>query len=287
MAGVTTYRIRDWDKAGFEVSQNSRTRGPLKWVAIPTKHDGKGFRRLMRHKEGAAFFGCWCLIVQVAAKCPNRGVLSDDDGPLSSSDLHLKTGAPEELIERALKFLHVEVGWLETVDTGQQPAFDTLQQNVAGCNKVLPTRQDVQDETLRYVTQRDETGAPAAVAGDLPDRADDIPLPENLDASSQFRSCWAAWLKYRREIRGSMRGVTIERQLAMLCRLGPDAACEVIDTSIRNGWKGLFEPKGATNVRGNSQGNSDATRVRNERTDGDFANIPRVHGVGGKPAGAT
>ncbi len=37
---------------------------------------------------------------------------------------------------------------------------------------------------------------------------------------------------------------------------------------------------------GNSFAGSDATRVRSERTDGDFANIPKVQGVAGQPPGA-
>ena len=275
-SAATAYRIRGWDESGFEVAQNSRTRGPLKWVAVPTKHDGKGFRRLMRHKEGTAFFGCWCLIVQVAAKCPTRGVLADDDGPLSSSDLHLKTGADEKVMARAIQFLHCEVGWLETVEV------DTLQQSVAGCNKVLPTRQDVQDKTYR--TEQDTT--PPCVGG-IPDHADEIVLPATLQASEQFRSAWRDWLAYRRECRQSMRGVTIERQLAMLARLGPDVARESIESSIRNGWKGLFEPKDNGNGRhrngGKSGNGADATRVRNATTDDDFANIP-VQRVAGESA---
>jgi hypothetical protein len=279
---TTTYRIKGWDTSGFEVSQNSRTRGPLKWVAIPTKHDGKGFRRLMRHKEGAALFGCWCLIVQVAAKCPTRGVLADDDGPLSSSDLHLKTGAPEKLMAEALKVLSEEVGWLEALDTGQKPPFDTLQQivadpqqSVAACNKVLPTEQDVQDRTVRNETGHDSTPQ----AAELPDRADDIPLPKNLDESEPFKAAWREWLTYRRENRKSVRGLTLEKQLLQLSRWGPAKSCESIENTIRNGWTGLFDPdEKANGRRGNTQGRTDATRVQNATTDSDFASIPRVQG---------
>ena len=40
------YRVRDWD-THFERSQSRKISGPLKWVAIPCKHDGKGLRRVM------------------------------------------------------------------------------------------------------------------------------------------------------------------------------------------------------------------------------------------------
>lgn len=245
MSAGPTYRIRGWDASGFEVSQNSRTRGPLKWVALPTKHDGKGFRKLIGQKEGAAFFGCWCLLVQVAAKCPTRGVLADDDGPLSSSDLHLKTGAPEELMARAIKFLHT-LGWLETVelevtpplalprdcpaDAPREPQFDTLQQNVAH------EQQDVvlRNVTERDVTERDDTRASATRA---------VPLPASLEVSETFCASWSEWLEYRKDRRLSMRGLTVQKQLEMLDELGPSAACDSIQNSIRNGWSGLFPPK--------------------------------------------
>lgn len=252
MNAIPTYRIKGWDSHGFQVSQNSRTRGPLKWVALPTKHDGKGFRRLMRHKEGVAFFGCWCLIVQVAAKCPTRGVLADGDGPLSSSDLHLKTGAPEDLMVKAMKFLHEEVGWLEKVakdsTSFRQPA-DNLQQNPASqAEPVAECGHSVELRNETYVTERDGTKRDdARGADDLPDRADDMTLPANLEASEPFKAAWREWLTYRRENRKSIRGLTLEKQLLQLSRWGPEKACQSIENTIRNGWTGLFDPEESKN----------------------------------------
>lgn len=105
------YSIRDWDDH-FEVSQ-SRKLKTLSWVGIPCKHDGKSFRRLMLMPDGVEIFGAWILIVQVAAKCPVRGVLADPDGPLEPSDLAIKTGCPEELFDKALKTLSDNrIGWI-------------------------------------------------------------------------------------------------------------------------------------------------------------------------------
>lgn len=128
MAVVKAYRIRQWSASRFEVSQNSRTRGPLNWVAMPTKHDGKGFRRIMRESNGLEIYGAFNLLVQVAAKCPLRGTLVDEDGSLSPDDISLKTGASPSQIESAIKFLcSREIGWLEEVE------IDTSQLIVADC----------------------------------------------------------------------------------------------------------------------------------------------------------
>lgn len=105
------YSIRDWDEH-FEVSQ-SRKNKHMRWVSIPTKHDGKSFRRLMLREDGTTIFCAWVLIVQVAAKCPRRGILADADGPLDAFDLHIKTGCPVTVFDNALKALvSKEIGWM-------------------------------------------------------------------------------------------------------------------------------------------------------------------------------
>lgn len=109
------YRVRNWGDH-FEISQTRRVDGPLKWVAIPTAHDGLRFRRLMRLPNGAAIYGVWILLVTVAARCKIRGTLSDVDGPLDAESLALKTDAPVDLVKQSLEILSSPaIGWLETV----------------------------------------------------------------------------------------------------------------------------------------------------------------------------
>lgn len=134
---MTRYVVRNWDH-NYEVAQSRKVDGPLTWVALPCKHDGLGFRRIMALPDGPAVYGAWVLIVQVAAKCPVRGVLADERGPLTPEELSIKTGCPEKLFERALQVVSSErVGWL--VVDGSQPS--TI---------VLPTqdKQDKQDKQL-------------------------------------------------------------------------------------------------------------------------------------------
>ncbi len=111
---LTTYRIRRWSEI-FENSQ-SRQYQRLTWTPLPNKHDGKSYRRLISMADGPALYGAWVLLVQVASKCPQRGVLADDDGPLDAEDLSQKTGAPAELFARAFEALtHPKIAWLEVV----------------------------------------------------------------------------------------------------------------------------------------------------------------------------
>ena len=71
------YRIRGWVEL-FENAQ-SRKCARLTWVPVPNKHDGKSFRRLMGLPNGPSLYGAWLLLLQVASKCPERGVLADED----------------------------------------------------------------------------------------------------------------------------------------------------------------------------------------------------------------
>lgn len=109
------HRIKNW-KGCFEVSQNGACK-TWSWIAVPIKHDGKSYRRLMGLPNGPAIYGAWILIAAVAAKCEPRGTLLDDGVPLTAEDLHFKTGAPEALFVEAIEALVSErIGWLELVE---------------------------------------------------------------------------------------------------------------------------------------------------------------------------
>lgn len=137
--------IRNWD-AHFEKAQTRKIEGPLSWVAIPTKHDGKSFRRLMAHDNGPAFYAVWVLLVQVAAKQKRRGVLADDDGPLTTTDIHLKTALPKDLVDAGIKVLSSkEIGWVVVEE------WETSSGEVA-----------LQDRTGQDITEQNITSAPPA-----------------------------------------------------------------------------------------------------------------------------
>lgn len=149
---MKVYRIRNWDTIGFEVAQNRRIQGPLPWIAIPTKQDGKGYRRLLRLERGPALYGAWIAIACVAAKAPVRGALVDSDGPLTAEDISLKTDFPEELIQWALDILVEKIAWMEQVE------IDKLDQLSTAC------RPDV-DAMPSPGTERNGTDVPSPSPG--------------------------------------------------------------------------------------------------------------------------
>ena len=109
-----TYRIKNWNMH-YEKAQTRRC-SKASWVAIPNKHDGKGFRRVAKHERSVELFTAWILIVEVASKMPERGLLVDEDGPLDAEDLADKTGFPAEIFHLAFTVLtEPKIGWIERV----------------------------------------------------------------------------------------------------------------------------------------------------------------------------
>ena len=111
------YRIVDWDKH-YEKAQTRKCKD-MKWVPIPTRHDGSGYRRVVNHKKGSEIYTAWIAMVAIASKMDTRGVLVKDGRPLTSEDLSLASGWPEHFFDAAFEVLTQEnIGWLSLNGSG-------------------------------------------------------------------------------------------------------------------------------------------------------------------------
>lgn len=111
------YGVKDWEKH-FENSESRKVKS-LTWLPVKNKHDGKGYRRVVAHPRSVQVFCAWCLMIQVASKMPTRGLLLDEDGPITASDLAFMTGFPEAIFDMAFEVLaDPKIGWLERRETG-------------------------------------------------------------------------------------------------------------------------------------------------------------------------
>ena len=109
------YRIKNWDS----VYENNRTRElkNLGWIPLPLGHDGDGYTTLMSHENGAALFGAWIAVIQVAAKCDPRGTLvRKSQIPHSSATLSRITRIQVRLLDEMLDVCLTECNWLEIID---------------------------------------------------------------------------------------------------------------------------------------------------------------------------
>lgn len=101
----TVYRIRDWDDK-FETRGSRRHQRPFQRITISTSLDSLALRRLLSAPDGATAYGVWILLLQIAAKTPQRGVLADQTGAYNAADLALLTGISESQVQSALELCH-------------------------------------------------------------------------------------------------------------------------------------------------------------------------------------
>lgn len=120
--------IKNWNDL-FENAQ-SRKADKLRWVPVPNKHDGRGYRRITRHPRACEIYTAWNLILQVASKMPERGRLVDADGiELGAEDLSDATGFPAEVFSIAFEVLSsARIGWIydDSESSHSQPTTSPL-----------------------------------------------------------------------------------------------------------------------------------------------------------------
>lgn len=156
---MKVYAVRHWER-DFEISQSRKAR-TISWVAIPNKHDGKGFRRLSRHQNAPALFCAFVLILEVASKMPTRGTLFDEDGPLGPDDLADMTGYPEAIFAEALEVLTdpaYKIGWLKVLD-------ETEAGPLVACSEPAGSTVELRDGTVQDKTVRTERDKRAPASG--------------------------------------------------------------------------------------------------------------------------
>lgn len=106
--------ITDWS-VHFE---NNRTRElkVMSWIPVPVKLGGDGYTEILDHPNGAAHFGAWIAILQVAAGCDERGTLLRGNrggvrSPHDAQSISRMTRIPVSIIEEAIPRL-VAAGWI-------------------------------------------------------------------------------------------------------------------------------------------------------------------------------
>lgn len=124
---MTVYTVVDWKKI-FEKADTRKVKDP-KWVAVPNRHDGAGYRTIVARPDGLEVFGVWVLIIQVISRITGNssddlrkspdGLLKVPDGLCAAEYVALKTGANRQSVENALSVLSSrEIGWLKAEEIG-------------------------------------------------------------------------------------------------------------------------------------------------------------------------
>lgn len=202
------YAVKDWD-ALYETHETRKRKNALQYIMVPNKWDGGGYRRLLSLPDGPSLYAAWMVILQVASRCPKRGVLADSDGePFTAEDIHFKTLFPVDLIQKALDTLTVKkIGWLEVLNVSDLPESnqinmfrENLPQPPAPCRNSGPngTEQNVTQQDLTTTTAREDpprkplSRVPSSSSGETPGQtATETPPPALVAPEVQV----ASWMR--------------------------------------------------------------------------------------------
>ena len=105
-----------------------------------------------------------------------------------------------------------------------------------------------------------------------------VPLmfPDGIN-TPVFHLAWGRWIEYRAASKfKKLQPASVKAQLAECAKWGETLAIQSIDDSIRNGWKGLFEPKAKP---GNLKFTDHAQQRREAKASTEYAEeliIPRI-----------
>jgi hypothetical protein len=212
---TTIYSIKNWD-IKYETHETRKFK-KLCWIPIPIKHDGNGFRRLMSLEDSGNIFAAFILSLEVAAKCPKRGVLADENGPLNSKDLEIITGLNCVHFDKMFDKLSdpkIRICWIvkqNSPDTPGEspdaPGFSPgrIEQNRTEENKIREREREREREEL----EPPSASLPAAPGDSLPQETPDPEkraleekrTQEASQAWKDFVSCWNSgkWAKIRPE----------------------------------------------------------------------------------------
>lgn len=118
---MMAYKIKDWDET-FENYRSRELKEP-RYVSWPVRKDSESFQRLVRQPGGALAFGVFAYLVQLAARCPERGTLEDDKGDISPDRVAFRLGITNKEAEQCFQLLSGQgVEWLTSCNPVQSRA---------------------------------------------------------------------------------------------------------------------------------------------------------------------
>ena len=65
--------------------------------------------------------------------------------------------------------------------------------------------------------------------------------------SEKFKTKYNEWVDFRKKAKKPLTAVSVKKQMEFLSEYDEETACSIIDTSIMNGYQGLFPPKNTFN----------------------------------------
>lgn len=235
---MTTYAIRNWETY-YENHETRKRCKSMSWVKFPNRHDGNGFRRCMSLPDAGTVYAAFCLAVQVASKTPERGVLADEDGPMTPEDLSFKTGLPAEAFARMFDVMsnpQFKIGWILATKNGK--SADAGGKSAAVCRQIGTIEENRIEENRIDSPPQERRNPPDSSSDKLQTRtvAEEFKRQCEWDGATDF--------PYR-HFRQALQKYTEEQLIAEIARASPGDKPWDITNRLAGDKSQNWIPKGA------------------------------------------
>lgn len=119
-------RIKNWETI-YEDHRTRELKRPMEWVPFKISFSGYGYTYLMEEfkDKGAAYFGTFVLLAELAGKSPRRGSLLRSNGtPYEPKGIARVLRISVELVTETIAACSSdECDWLENVDNSENPTI--------------------------------------------------------------------------------------------------------------------------------------------------------------------
>ena len=200
----TAWAIKDWNDVWEDY--RSREVSRLHWIKFKLDRNSEAYPLLVSSRQGVAAYGVFWALVLVAARCPVRGVLADERGPMTTARLAARTRISAELIEEAVAVLAgPEIGWLYKSEVSTYGAPMKVHLRTDGAPTEPPQTTDGEGSDGDIARPRDKTTHETATAtARRTERAPSDPVrhaaaaaelsPQDLEARAQYLLRKPEWL---------------------------------------------------------------------------------------------
>lgn len=225
----TTWEIKDWKKLYERAELRDGRVIEWKYVPIQIRLNGGGYKRLMRTPKGREVFGIFIAMCELAANMrPRRGVLADENGPLSLEDMSLKLSLPEKAIRAAIEVLSAPpICWLIAAD---------------GCSINSGTLDGEQPKAALAHAGARLSLSDLVPVGSVLGGVGEPAMPPALAVSAEFVEAWTAYVRHRAELGERALGPSaVQAQWARLLSWGLERAVAALRHTVAMGWKNIRE----------------------------------------------
>jgi hypothetical protein len=178
----------------------------------------------IRRKFGIEGYGIYCMLIESLANAENFKVSIDEMSlEILSGDYGVDKNKLSDVMNYAI-----------TIDLIQ------VEKGLIGCKTLekllipLTSRRVIVAETKQKLTETPQKQ-------DSKVKESKVKESKVLPFGPIFFSAWSEWQEYRKDGKHKMTALTEKKQLSMLSKYTESQAVEIINTSIRNGWTGLFD----------------------------------------------